>query len=76
MEDAGTQNRELLQVVAKREETIHQNQLRLEEKSRDCASFSRQLEAAIEESRRQASHPCARHLYLYKALAEVRFLYI
>ncbi|KAM5146767.1 outer dense fiber protein 2 isoform 2-T2 [Mantella aurantiaca] len=53
MEDTGTQNRELLQVVAKREESIHQNQLRLEDKSRECASLSRQLEAAIEESRRQ-----------------------
>ncbi|XP_075041226.1 outer dense fiber protein 2 isoform X2 [Mixophyes fleayi] len=54
LEDSGTQTRELLQVVAKREETIHQNQLRLEEKTRECSSLSRQLEAAIEDSRRQA----------------------
>ncbi|KAG9477654.1 hypothetical protein GDO78_012915 [Eleutherodactylus coqui] len=53
VDDAGAQNRELLQVVAKREETIHQNQLHLEEKSRECASLSRQLEAAIEDYRRQ-----------------------
>ncbi|XP_063792584.1 outer dense fiber protein 2 isoform X4 [Pseudophryne corroboree] len=53
LDDTGAQNRELLQVVAKREETIHQNQLRLEEKTRECASLSRQLEAAIEDSRRQ-----------------------
>ncbi|XP_053551861.1 outer dense fiber protein 2 isoform X2 [Bombina bombina] len=53
LEDATTQNRELMQVVAKREDSIHQNQLRLEEKSRECASLARQLEAAIEDSRRQ-----------------------
>ncbi|KAM4020155.1 outer dense fiber protein 2 isoform 3-T3 [Anomaloglossus baeobatrachus] len=53
LDDSGAQNRDLLQVVAKREETIHQNQLRLEEKTRECASLSRQLEAAIEDSRRQ-----------------------
>ncbi|XP_069604167.1 outer dense fiber protein 2 isoform X2 [Ranitomeya imitator] len=53
LDDSGAQNRELLQVVAKREETIHQNQLRLEEKTRECASLSRQLEASIEDSRRQ-----------------------
>ncbi|XP_072287325.1 outer dense fiber protein 2 isoform X2 [Pyxicephalus adspersus] len=35
MEDSGTQNRELLQIVSKKEEAIHQNQLRLEEKSQE-----------------------------------------
>ncbi|KAE8583032.1 hypothetical protein XENTR_v10020413 [Xenopus tropicalis] len=53
LEDASTQNRELLQVVAKREESIHQNQQRLDEKTHECASLARQLEAAIEDSRRQ-----------------------
>ncbi|CAJ0968269.1 unnamed protein product [Ranitomeya imitator] len=67
LDDSGAQNRELLQVVAKREETIHQNQLRLEEKTRECASLSRQLEASIEDSRRQAS----RDIYDYSNEAQV-----
>lgn len=53
LEDATVQNRELLQVVAKREESIHQNQLRLEERTRECGALTRQLEASIEDSRRQ-----------------------
>ncbi|MEE6505612.1 hypothetical protein FKM82_005582 [Ascaphus truei] len=53
LEDDGTQNRELLQIVAKREESIHQNQLRLEEKTRECTALARQLEATIDDSRRQ-----------------------
>ncbi len=46
MEDVSTQNRDLLQVVAKCEETIHNTQLRLEERSRECDSLYRQLEEA------------------------------
>ncbi|KAM8934762.1 outer dense fiber protein 2 isoform 2-T2 [Pelodytes ibericus] len=53
LDDAGIQNRELLQVVSKREESINQTQLRLEEKTRECAALTRQLEASIEDSRRQ-----------------------
>ncbi|XP_064026965.1 outer dense fiber protein 2 isoform X3 [Pogoniulus pusillus] len=40
-------------VIAKREESIHQCQLRLEEKSRECSSLARQLEMAIEDAKRQ-----------------------
>ncbi|XP_069465265.1 outer dense fiber protein 2 isoform X1 [Ambystoma mexicanum] len=53
LDEAGSQNRDLVQIVAKREESIHQNQVRLEEKSRDCASLARQLEVAIQDARRQ-----------------------
>lgn len=44
---------EFLQVIAKREESIHQCQLRLEEKTRECSSLARQLEMAIEDAKRQ-----------------------
>ncbi|XP_059359466.1 outer dense fiber protein 2b isoform X2 [Carassius carassius] len=60
MEDVSTQNRDLLQVVAKREETIHNTQLRLEERSRECDSLYRQLEQAREEAQRQADQSLER----------------
>ncbi|XP_016314717.1 outer dense fiber protein 2b isoform X2 [Sinocyclocheilus anshuiensis] len=62
MEDVSTQNRDLLQVVAKREETIHNTQLRLEERSRECDSIYRQLEQAREEAQRQVGQSLERVL--------------
>ncbi|XP_012627562.2 outer dense fiber protein 2 isoform X3 [Microcebus murinus] len=53
LEATSAQNIEFLQVIAKREEAIHQSQLRLEEKTRECGSLARQLEGAIEDARRQ-----------------------
>ncbi|XP_066223067.1 outer dense fiber protein 2 isoform X3 [Saccopteryx leptura] len=53
LEATSAQNIEFLQVIAKREEAIHQAQLRLEEKTRECGSLARQLESAIEDARRQ-----------------------
>ncbi|PKK24259.1 outer dense fiber of sperm tails 2, transcript variant X1 [Columba livia] len=53
LETTNAQNIEFLQVIAKREESIHQYQLRLEEKSRECSSLARQLEMAIEDAKRQ-----------------------
>ncbi|KAM4877231.1 outer dense fiber protein 2 isoform 9-T9 [Thomomys bottae] len=53
LEATSAQNVEFLQVIAKREEAIHQAQLRLEEKTRECGSLARQLEGAIEDARRQ-----------------------
>jgi outer dense fiber protein 2 len=55
LEATSAQNVEFLQVIAKREEAIHQAQLRLEEKTRECGSLARQLESAIEDARRQVS---------------------
>lgn len=55
MEDVSTQNRDLLQDIAKREETIHTTQLRLEERSRECDSLYRQVEQAREEAQRQVT---------------------
>ncbi|KAM4647441.1 outer dense fiber protein 2 isoform 3-T3 [Amazona ochrocephala] len=53
LESTSAQNREFLQVIAKREESIHQCQLRLDEKTRECSSLARQLEMAIEDAKRQ-----------------------
>lgn len=52
-EEMSIQNRDLLQVIAKREESIHNTQLRLEEKSRECDSLYRQVEQAREEAQKQ-----------------------
>lgn len=53
LEEASSQNGDLLQMIAKREESILHNQMRLEEKSRECNTLSRQLEEALEDARRQ-----------------------
>ncbi|KAF7241073.1 Outer dense fiber protein 2 [Varanus komodoensis] len=53
LEASSGQNIEFLQVIAKREESIHQAQLRLEEKTRECSSLARQLEMAIDDAKRQ-----------------------
>uniref|UniRef100_A0A3B4ZR02 Outer dense fiber protein 2 n=1 Tax=Stegastes partitus TaxID=144197 RepID=A0A3B4ZR02_9TELE len=55
LEEAGSQNSDLLAVVAKREETIHGNQLRLEEKTRECSLLSQKLEEALDDARQQMS---------------------
>ncbi|XP_047425692.1 outer dense fiber protein 2 [Mugil cephalus] len=55
LEEAGSQNSDLQTVVAKREETIHSNQLRLEEKTRECSMLSRKLEEALDDARQQMS---------------------
>ncbi|XP_022099151.1 outer dense fiber protein 2-like isoform X2 [Acanthaster planci] len=52
LQEAEDQNKELHAIIAKREETIHQNQLRLEDKTRENSSLTRQLEQAISDSRR------------------------
>ncbi|KAF4077516.1 hypothetical protein AMELA_G00209030 [Ameiurus melas] len=56
LEEASSQNGDLLQMMAKREETILHNQVRLEEKSRECNTLNRQLEEALEDARRQVSN--------------------
>ncbi|KAK9533048.1 hypothetical protein VZT92_010401 [Zoarces viviparus] len=53
--EAGNQNTDLLVVVTKREDTIHSNQLRLEEKTRECSLLSRKLEEALGDAHQQMS---------------------
>ncbi|XP_031143196.1 outer dense fiber protein 2 isoform X2 [Sander lucioperca] len=55
LEEASSQNSDLLVVIAKREDTIHSNQLRLEEKTRECSLLSRKLEEALGDARQQMS---------------------
>uniref|UniRef100_A0A8B9L7G7 Outer dense fiber protein 2 n=1 Tax=Astyanax mexicanus TaxID=7994 RepID=A0A8B9L7G7_ASTMX len=56
LEEANSQNGDLLQVITKREETILNSQVRLEEKSRECSILTRQLEEALDDARRQVTH--------------------
>ncbi|XP_037609272.1 outer dense fiber protein 2 [Sebastes umbrosus] len=53
LEDAGSQNSDLLAVVTKREDAIHSNQRSLEEKTRECSLLSRRLEEALGDARQQ-----------------------
>ncbi|XP_032395289.1 outer dense fiber protein 2 isoform X1 [Etheostoma spectabile] len=55
LEEASSQNSDLLVVIAKREDTIHSNQLRLEEKTRECLLLNRKLEEALGDARQQMS---------------------
>ncbi|XP_067661876.1 outer dense fiber protein 2-like isoform X2 [Haliotis asinina] len=52
LKEVEDQNRELIATIAKREESIHQNNLRLEEKTRENGSLTRQLENALTDIRR------------------------
>uniref|UniRef100_A0A3Q0R1H9 Outer dense fiber protein 2 n=1 Tax=Amphilophus citrinellus TaxID=61819 RepID=A0A3Q0R1H9_AMPCI len=55
LEEAGSQNSDLQAVIAKREETVQSNQLRLKEKTRECSLLSRRLEDALDDARQQMS---------------------
>ncbi|XP_072015734.1 outer dense fiber protein 2-like isoform X2 [Amphiura filiformis] len=52
LKETEDENRELHGGMAKREESIHQNQMRLEEKTRENSSLTRQLEQSIADTRR------------------------
>ncbi|XP_068561838.1 outer dense fiber protein 2 isoform X2 [Cebidichthys violaceus] len=53
--EVGNQNADLLAVVTKREDTIHGNHLRLEEKTQECSLLSRKLEEALGDAHQQMS---------------------
>ncbi|XP_062269460.1 outer dense fiber protein 2 [Platichthys flesus] len=55
LEETDSQNSDLLAVITKREDAIHNNQLRLEEKTRECSLLSRKLEEALDDARQQMS---------------------
>lgn len=74
LEDASSQNKDLLQMIAKREEAIVHNQVRLEEKSRECNTLNRQLEEALEDARRQV---CTFTIHLdFKKLVTAEQLFV
>ncbi|KAJ8285757.1 hypothetical protein GJAV_G00030590 [Gymnothorax javanicus] len=47
LEETSAQNRDLVQVIAKREDTIHSSQLHLQEKSQQCSFLTHKLEDAF-----------------------------
>uniref|UniRef100_A0A3Q3NKD2 Outer dense fiber protein 2 n=1 Tax=Mastacembelus armatus TaxID=205130 RepID=A0A3Q3NKD2_9TELE len=51
--EATNQNSDLLTVIAKRDDTIQSNQVRLEEKTRECSLLSRKLEEALDDAHQQ-----------------------
>ncbi|KAI3361913.1 hypothetical protein L3Q82_012183, partial [Scortum barcoo] len=53
LEETGSQNSNLLAVIAKREDTIHTNQLCLEEKTKKCSLLSQKLEEAVDDAHQQ-----------------------
>lgn len=53
LEEAVSQNSDLLAVIAKREDSIYSNQLRLEEKTRECSLLSHKLEETLDDARQQ-----------------------
>ncbi|XP_019962925.2 outer dense fiber protein 2 isoform X1 [Paralichthys olivaceus] len=55
LEETDSQNSDLLAVITKREDAICSNQLRLEEKTRECSLLSRKLEEALDDARQQMS---------------------
>uniref|UniRef100_A0A8C6NIP6 Outer dense fiber protein 2 n=1 Tax=Nothobranchius furzeri TaxID=105023 RepID=A0A8C6NIP6_NOTFU len=55
LEAASSQNSDLLTLVAKREKMVHNNQLSLEEKNRECSLLSQKLEEALDDARLQMS---------------------
>uniref|UniRef100_A0A672YEQ8 Outer dense fiber protein 2 n=1 Tax=Sphaeramia orbicularis TaxID=375764 RepID=A0A672YEQ8_9TELE len=55
LEEASSQNSDLLAVVTKRDDAIRNNQLHLEEKNRECTLLNRKLEEALDDARQQIS---------------------
>ncbi|XP_039904621.1 outer dense fiber protein 2 isoform X4 [Simochromis diagramma] len=55
LKEAGSQNSDLLAVIAKREETVYSNELRLKDKTRECSLLSHRLEEALDDARQQMS---------------------
>lgn len=53
LKEAGSQNCELLTVAAKWETSLQTNQLRLEEKNRECSLLNRKLEDALMDAQQQ-----------------------
>lgn len=55
LEEANSQNIDLLAVISKREDIIYSNQLHLDEKTRECSLLSRKLDEALDDACKQIS---------------------
>ena len=47
------QNRDMAQVIAQRDDSIHSKQQQLEDRARECSILSKQLEQVLEDAQRQ-----------------------
>ncbi|XP_064867574.1 outer dense fiber protein 2-like isoform X5 [Oncorhynchus nerka] len=63
LEGANLQNRDMVHVIGKREETIHSTQKQLEERARECSILSKQLEQAFKDGQREADQSLERALF-------------
>lgn len=62
LEEANLQNRDMVHLIGKREETIHSTQKQLEERAWECSILSKQLEQAFEDGQRQVCLTPEHHL--------------
>uniref|UniRef100_A0A4W5N605 Outer dense fiber protein 2 n=2 Tax=Hucho hucho TaxID=62062 RepID=A0A4W5N605_9TELE len=68
LDEANLQNRDMVHVIGKREETIHSTQKQLEERARECSILSKQLEQAFEDGQRQADQSLERALFKERSI--------
>lgn len=60
LKESEGQNCELLTVVAKWEGSLQNNQLRLEEKNRECSLLNRKIEEALTDAQKQVRMDCVK----------------
>ncbi|XP_071012414.1 outer dense fiber protein 2-like isoform X5 [Oncorhynchus clarkii lewisi] len=68
LEGANLQNRDMVHVIGKREETIHSTQKQLEERARECSILSKQLELAFKDGQREADQSLERALFKERSI--------
>ncbi|XP_024273037.1 outer dense fiber protein 2 isoform X1 [Oncorhynchus tshawytscha] len=68
LEGANLQNRDMVHVIGKREETIHSTQKQLEERARECSILSKQLEQAFKDGQREADQSLERALFKERSI--------
>ncbi|XP_064416182.1 outer dense fiber protein 2 isoform X1 [Latimeria chalumnae] len=55
LEEVTSQNRKLVEKLAKQEESLHHNELQFKERSKECSALTRQLEAALVDVRKKVT---------------------
>ncbi|KAM9547097.1 outer dense fiber protein 2-like isoform 4-T6 [Salvelinus alpinus] len=68
LEEANLQNRDMVHVIGKREETIYSTQKQLEERARECSILSKQLEQAFEDGQREADQSLEQALFKERSI--------
>ncbi|RVE68713.1 hypothetical protein OJAV_G00094440 [Oryzias javanicus] len=67
LNDLNEENKELMQTLASKENSIHSLQLQLEEKTRECRDFSKELQQTLTDSQRQVDDTMQRLLAAERA---------